>query len=170
MVGNVNTFKETKKTKQKVDNRLSKFNYKFDVYGDTWKLDANKSLNFKLLASLNLTKKFENNFRLALANYASEFSSSYVQYIYFYASKFFATGIKNKINETHITNYKALLSKSTEYHLGAIRAFLLDWHDREIEGIDIKVINLLLELKLSGNEKGKAVALGCCSGTVILAT
>ncbi|MEF1189522.1 site-specific integrase, partial [Vibrio parahaemolyticus] len=61
----------------------------------------------------------------------------------------------------HVVNFKSSLTKNTEYKLGSIRAFLLDWHDKEIYGVDKKVVGLLSALKISGNEKGKAVALGC---------
>lgn len=161
MVASKNTVKGSKIAKRKSDKRLSKANYEFDVYDDVWQLDANKSLNFELLASLSLDPKLENNFRLALADYACEFSSSYTDNLFRYCRWFFAVGVTNKINEEDVVNYKATLNKSTEYKLGYIRAFLLDWHDKEIKGIDKRAVELLNSLKLSGNEKGKAVALGC---------
>lgn len=149
------------KAKTKSDKRYSKANYEFDVYDDLWQLDANKSLNFELLAPLNLALKLEMNFRLALADYASEFSSSYALNIFMFSRLLFAIGVNDAIREQHIVNFKATLTKSTEYKLGYIRAFLLDWHDKEIKGVDKKTVDLLNSLKLSGNEKGKAVALGC---------
>jgi len=161
MVANANNLKEAKKAKRKSDKRLSKANYKFDVYGDVWQLDANLKLNLRLLTPLNLSSKFEQNFRKALADYASEFSSSYTYNIFNYAKNLFTTGVKDKINEVNIINYKASLNNSTEYKLGYIRAFILDWYDKEIQGVDKKTVELLASLKLSGNEKGKAVALGC---------
>jgi hypothetical protein len=161
MVASIKTVQGSIKTTPKSDNRLSKANYEFDVYDDFWQLDANKSLNFKLLCSLRLDPKFEHYFRSALADYACEFSSSYTDNLFRYCQWFFAVGVTSKINEEHLVNYKAKLNKSTEYKLGYIRAFLLDWHDKEIKGIDKKAVDLLNSLKLSGNEKGKAVALGC---------
>ena len=149
------------KAKTKSDKRRSKANYEFDVYDDVWKLDANHSLNFKLLAPLNLDSRFEINFKLALADYACEFSSHYARGIFDYTKALFTAGVKDTINESHIINYKATLTKSTEYKLGNIRAFLLDWFDKEIKGVDKKAVELLDSLKLSGNEKGRAVALGC---------
>jgi|TARA_R110001583_G_C5663055_1_gene409845 hypothetical protein len=161
MVARISTIKGSKRAKAKSDKRFSKANYEFDVYGDVWRLDANKSLNFELLASLNLEPKFENNFKLVLADYASEFSSSYAYNIFMFSRLLFAIGVTDTVREQHIVNFKATLNKSTEYKLGFIRAFLLDWYDKEITGIDNKTVELLTSLKLSGNEKGKAVALGC---------
>lgn len=150
-----------KKLKRKADIRLSKGNYEFDVYQDVWKLNVDYSLNFELLVPLKLAPKFESNFRLMLANYASEFSAGYVQAIYLYMRYLFAAGVKEVIREEHIINFRATLDKTTEWKLGQIRAFILDWHDREIAGIDKKVVQLLTSIKLKGTEKGKAVALGC---------
>lgn len=161
MVTNINKAKGSAKAQLKSDKRLSKANYEFEVNDDIWQLDANRSLNFELLTLLNLDPKFEKNFRLALADYACELSSSYTDNIFRYCRWLFAVGVTNKICEQHIVNYKATLSKSTEYKLGYLRAFILDWYDKEIKGVDKKVVELLSSLKLSGNEKGKAVALGC---------
>jgi hypothetical protein len=161
MTASINTIKGSRRAKRKSDKRLSKANYDFDVYDDFWQLDANKSLNFKLLTSLNLAPKFEHNFKLALADCASEFSSSYALNTFRYSRLLFAIGVTDAIREQHVVNFKATLNKSAEYKLGNIRAFLLDWHDKEIEGVDKKTVELLNSFKLSGNEKGKAVALGC---------
>lgn len=114
-----------------------------------------------MLVSLNLDLKFEMNFKLALAGYASEFSSSYALNIFIFSRLLFAIGVTEIIREVHVINFKATLNKSTEYKLGYIRAFLLDWYYKEIKGVDKKTVELLTSLKLSGNEKGKAVALGC---------
>jgi integrase len=161
MVASIKTVKGSIKTTRKSDKRLSKANYEFDVYDDFWQLDSNLKLNLMLLTPLNLSLKFELNFRKALADYASEFSSSYTYNIFNYAKNLFATGVKDKINEVHILNFKATLNKSTAYKLGYIRAFILDWYDKEIQGVDKKVVELLTSLRLAGNVKGKAVAIGC---------
>lgn len=149
------------KARKKSDKRLSKANYEFDVYDNLWQLDANKSLNFELLVPLKLDPKFLSNFKHALADYASEFSSSYALNIFMFSRLLFAIGVTESIQEQHIVNFKATLTKSTEYKLGYIRAFLLDWYDKEIKGVSKKTVELLNSIKLSGNEKGKAVALGC---------
>lgn len=161
MVAKANKFKGSVRARAKSDKRYSKANYEFDVYDDFWQLDASKSLNFELLSQLNLDPKFVINFKVALADYASEFSSSYALNIFMFSRLLFAFGVSDAIREQHVVNFKATLTKSTEYKLGYIKAFLLDWHDKEIKGVDRKTIALLNSLKLSGNEKGKAVALGC---------
>jgi hypothetical protein len=151
----------TVKPKLKSDIRTSKSNYEFDVYQDVWKLNADYSLNFKLLAPLHLAPIFEENFRLALADYASEFSSGYVTSIYVNIRHLFAIGVTARIREEHIINFKATLDKSKEWKLGQVRSFILDWYEKEILGVDKKAVDLLNSIKLAGAEKGKAVALGC---------
>jgi hypothetical protein len=156
-----NSPKNTKQFKPKTDIRSSKANYKFDVYADVWQLDANKSINLELLRPLGLNSNFEDNFKLVLGDYACEFSASYIVNIFIYTRKLLATGVKKTINEQHVINLKASLTKSTEYKLGYIRAFLLDWYDKGLKGVDKKAVELLGSTKFSGCEKGKAVAIGC---------
>ncbi|MDO6547337.1 site-specific integrase [Pseudoalteromonas carrageenovora] len=150
-----------KRPKRQSDKRETKANYEFDVYSDVWKLDANKSLNFRLLEPLDLNPQFESNFRRALADYACEFSASYVLNIFIFCRLLFRTGVRELVEEANIINFKATLKKENQYKLGYIRAFLLDWHDKNFKGIDKDAVELLTSLRLSGNTKGKAVALGC---------
>ena len=161
MVAKVKKVTRGRKAKHKTDKRLSKANYEFDVYSDRWRLDANLSLDFSRLDSLNIAPQFEKNFRLALADYACEFSSSYTYALFGFSRNLFALGVTVNLGEEHIINFKATLSKSTEYKLGYIRAFLLDWYDKGFKGVDKKTVDLLNSLILSGNETGKAVAIGC---------
>ena len=118
MTTTTNNIKNSSFSKRKSDIRLSKRNYEFNVYQDVWRLDADYSLNFSLLANLKLTPKFEINFRLALADYASEFSPGYVTSIYVNIRHLFAFGVTDKINEEHVINFKATLNKSKEWMLG----------------------------------------------------
>lgn len=150
-----------KKNTKKRDIRISKADYEFNVYDRVWELDVNYKINFDLLDDIGLSYNFKNNFKLVLADYASEFSSSYVLNIFYYCRKLFSFGVYDILNEKHIINYKATLSREFEYKLGCIRAFILDWKEKEIKGIDDKAVLLLNTLNLSGNKKGKAVALGC---------
>jgi hypothetical protein len=146
---------------RKSDLRSSKANYKFDVYSDDWELDANKKIRFRTMDSLSLEPKFLESFRLVLADYACEVSSSYTTLIFNGCKNFFSFGVRDVILESHLINYKASLGKEREYNLGFIRSFLLSWDERGLDGVDEKAIALLNSLKLSGNVKGKAVALGC---------
>jgi hypothetical protein len=151
----------SRKAKLKSDKRLSKVGYEFDVYQSVWRLTASKTLNTSLLAPLNLSPEFEESFLLVLADYACEFSSGYTSKTFTLCRKLFESGVSEKIEERHIANYKASLTKTQEHKLGSVRAFILDWYDKEIQGVSKKAVDLLKVLKLSGEEKGKAVATGC---------
>ena len=148
-------------SKKKSDIRTSKNNYEFDVYKDVWKINADYSLNLKLLSPLGLAPNFEEKFRLALADYASEFSAGYLSSIYINIRHLFSIGVTDMIREEHVINFKATLIKSKEWMLGQVRSFILDWYENESIGIDKKAVDLLNSIKLSGGDKGKSVALGC---------
>lgn len=149
----------SKKTKK--DIRHSKANYEFDIFEDIWRLDANTKINFGLLKALNLDSKFEESFRLVLADYACEFSAHYTNNLYRFCRWLFEFDVTDTVQESHILNYKASLDDETEYKLGYIRAFLLDWNYKGYKGVDKKAIELLSKLTIKGNVKGKAVAVGC---------
>jgi hypothetical protein len=161
MTTSTSSLKRSRKTEQKSDRRLSKMNYQFDVYDDLWWLDANYSINLRLLEPLNLGSKFVSSFKQALADYACEFSPSYIVGVYHCSRLFFATGVTDVILEQHIINYKATLDKNSEHKLGAIRAFLLDWYDKGLPGVDKKAVDLIESITLAGTVKGKAVSTGC---------
>ncbi|WP_417538283.1 site-specific integrase [Marinomonas sp.] len=146
---------------RKSDRRITKANYEFDVFSDYWELDANKKIYFRGMDSLSLAPDFLDCFKLALADYACELSASYTDNLFRYTKWFFSVGVTDRVLESHVIKYKASLDKENEYKLGYIRGFLLDWHEKEIGGIDAKAIELLNTLKISGNVKGRAVALGC---------
>ncbi|MEL0603828.1 site-specific integrase [Pseudoalteromonas undina] len=151
----------SKKPKYKSDLRSSKRNYPFNVNDDIWILDSSLKLNLALLEPFKLNEKFERNFRLVLADYASEFSPSYIHNIFNFSKHLFSMVKTEQIEESNIINYKATLSEEHEYKLGYIRAFLLDWHDKGIKGVKKEAVEYLKSIKLSGNNKGRAVAVGC---------
>ena len=140
----------------------SKAWYEFDINADIWQLDASVKINFKLLKDLSLESNFARSFRMVLADYVSEFSASHIVNIYSNTRKLLLhISAISEIDEACILNYKATLTEQTESKLGCIRAFLLDWSFKGYKGISKNAITLLKELSLKGNEKGKAVALGC---------
>jgi hypothetical protein len=56
-----------------------------------------------------------------------------------------------------LINYRAHLSKSTEWYLGTIRGFLRKWHDLAYAGISDEVIELLDGWVLKSNVKGDVI-------------
>ncbi|APD84787.1 hypothetical protein BM527_01040 [Alteromonas sp. Mex14] len=141
--------------------RFSKEGYEFDVASNKWQLNKSLHINLDVLASLNLFSNFEKNFRLMLADYASEFSASYLKNIFHLCIDLFVLGVTECVREKHIINFKSNLTPDNEWKLGYIRGFLVDWYDRGGIGVEHKATKLLNSLKLRGTTKGKAVATGC---------
>jgi integrase len=148
-------------SKPKSDKRISKAGYEFDVYEDQWQLTSSESLNLSLLNDHDLPNNFKESLKLTLADYAAQFSSTYAQNLLSHSRLLLLKGVTKQIEESHVINFKASLNKETEWKLGYIRAFLFDWYEKDKSFIDIRAIKLLESLIISGNTKGRAVALGC---------
>ena len=65
------------------------------------------------------------------------------------------------INVPIILDWKNKLGKEHEWYLGALKGFLLSWHEYGYYGVDKSVVSLLESFTLSGNEKGKSVLMRC---------
>lgn len=75
--------------------------------------------------------------------------------------EFVMTTNSNIIDKFVIINWKATLGKEREWHLGALKGFLLSWHEYGYYGVDKSVVSLLESFTLSGNDKGKSVLMRC---------
>ncbi|WP_255265307.1 site-specific integrase [Neisseria sicca] len=71
-----------------------------------------------------------------------------------------STRLEN-INVPIILDWKNKLGKDHEWYLGALKGFLLSWHEYGYYGVDESVALLLESFTLSGNNKGKAVLMRC---------
>ena len=61
------------------------------------------------------------------------------------------------ITEADLLNFRSSLSKPNEWYFSALRGPLLQWAAMGLPGVSIEAIKLLRQLRLKGNEKGKAV-------------
>lgn len=139
----------------------SKMGYEFNIYSDFWKLDGSLTLNWQLLDELYLDNSFKEGLRKTLAVYASETSAKYTHNIFTGIKSLLVTTNSRSLTLASVQNYLGTLDKQNEYKLGAIKAFILDWHERRFIGLDPEVPQFLEELVLKGNVKGKSVAKGC---------
>ncbi|ALQ53650.1 Phage integrase family protein [Pseudoalteromonas issachenkonii] len=140
--------------------RTSKMGYDFDVTQRTWKLDTSITLNWGLLPN-ECVLSFVVGYKEQMADYACELSASSCSIIF---NEILAMLRKTKsavLDLSTVQNYLGQLDSTNEYKLGAIRAFLLNWHDKEINGIDDKLAPWLEQITLKGMEKGVPVAKGC---------
>lgn len=143
------------------DIRLSKMGYKFDTNGEKWQLDNTFTLNWSLYDELNLEKPLLEGCRKTLAVFSAEMSANYVRNIFHYFKSLMLASDSKLLTVATIQNYLASLNKESEYKLGYLRAFILDWHYRGNEGVSDDVVNFLNSIKLKGNLKGKAVSKSC---------
>lgn len=153
---------ERKSSKQHIEenNRTCKMGYDFDLNEDTWKLDTSVKLNWKLLPG-NVDDEFLAGYKEQMADYACELSASTCSIIFQTMLAMLRTTEGVNLKLSTVQNYLSTLDSNSEYKLGSIRAFLLNWHDKDIGGIDPKLAPWLEQITLKGIAKGVPVAKGC---------
>lgn len=65
--------------------------------------------------------------------------------------------VDRAITSTDLLNYRAALSREKEWYLGHLRSVLKKWHALGYPGISDDAIALMNEIRIRGQEKGKAV-------------
>jgi integrase len=137
---------------------LSKDGYTFDPANRHWKLNKDVTVaaslpdNFDVAAALG--------FRSTLQRYAEEMSARHTENMSVRFHKFVRESECNEVSVTALMNWRAALGPEREWHLGGLKGFLLAWHDYGFSGISNDVVELLLGWRITGNEKGAAVASG----------
>ena len=135
---------------------LSKAGYLFCPDDEYWQLDKNIKIPVGSLRGL-LDDETEKGFFNTLIFYAINLSSSHVQNIFFRCLHFLRLVGGPHITDTMLINYRATLTKETEWYLGTIRGFLKKWHELGYEGISDDVIDLLDGWTIKGNIKGDVI-------------
>lgn len=143
------------------DLRITKMGYEFDLYSHKWKLDNSNVINWSLIDDLGLDSSTVIGMRKALAVFASELSAYYTINCFNWFKKILETTGATSLTVAVIQNYLGSLDKENEYKLGAVKAFILDWHEKGFTGVSDEVAKYLSQLKLRGNIKGKAVSKSC---------
>jgi len=121
-----------------------------------WRLDKDNNIHVaNILPSLQ--KSLREGFIKTLSHYAQTKSAgTTANYI-----KAFRAITKTHshfvISPTNLINYRSSLSTVSEGYLGAIRAFLITWHELGYLGVDDDVIDLLRSWSLKRGDLGDAV-------------
>lgn len=153
---------ERKSSKPQIESslRTCKMGYEFEVNDATWKLDTSVKLNWKLLP-VNVEREFLASYKEHMADYACELSASTCSIIFqeILAMLRNTGGVNLKLST--VQNYLSTLDSNSEYKLGSIRAFLLNWHDKGLAGVEPELARWLEQIKLKGMMKGVPVAKGC---------
>ncbi|WP_245637572.1 integrase [Eikenella halliae] len=140
--------------------RCSRDGYEFDENKNSWHISKDIKINFSN-AILSIDKKTLNGFRKALAVYAEKYSSYHTINMY---NRFHELVVNTQLKtiDTHtLLNWKTNLGKEREWHLGALKGFLLSWNEYGYYGVDKAVVSLLESFTLIGNDKGKSVLMRC---------
>ncbi len=145
---------------KKTEVRTSKLGYDFDVYDSKWRLDNSTVINWHLLPN-DCESIFIIGFKEQLADWACELSASSSRIVFSTMLSLLRKTGAVSLTLSAVQNYLSTLDSSNEYKLGSIRAFLLNWIDKKIEGIDPQLGSWLEQLTLKGMNKGVPVAKGC---------
>lgn len=140
--------------------RTSKLGYDFNIGDSVWTLDNSIKINWNLLPD-NVEPGFLYNYKQQMADYATELSASSCSIIFNEILALLRKTSGANLKLSTVQNYLATLEEDSQWKLGSIRAFLLNWHDKELGGIDPKLAPWLEKLTLKGVAKGVPVAKGC---------
>lgn len=140
--------------------RTSKLGYDFDVCDSKWRLDNSTVIHWHLLPN-DCEAIFIHGFKEQLADWACELSPSSCLVVFSTILSLLRKTGSVSLTLSAVQNYLSMLDSSNEYKLGSIRAFLLNWIDKKIKGIDPKLGSWLEQLTLKGMNKGVPVAKGC---------
>lgn len=140
--------------------RTSKMGYDFDDSDNVWILDNTIKINWKLLPE-DINPKFIKGYKEQMGDYAEELSASTCKIIFSQILEMLRKTEEKEITISTVQNYLSKLDDRSEWKLGSIRAFLLNWIDKKIGGIDPKVESFLEEITLKGIIKGVPVSNGC---------
>lgn len=140
--------------------KTSRDGYSFDINANTWTLNKDTVISFQKEV-LEIEAVTLDGLRKALSRYAEESSAKHTQNMYHRFQRMVRdTGCK-KVDEHVVRNWRAMLDDEREWYLGALRGFLISWHDYGYKGISSEVVNVLEKMRLAGNQKGVAIANRC---------
>ncbi len=140
--------------------KSSRDGYSFDVNSNKWRLNKDVTISFQSEV-LGLEAETLDGFRKALARYAEESSAKHAMNMYHRFQRMVRDTECLNIDEHVIRNWRGMLDDEHEWYLGALRGFLISWHDYGYIGISSQVVKVLEKMRLSGNKKGVAIANRC---------
>ncbi len=155
----MNTGHEAKKSQPLDSMAISKDGYAFNTLDAYWKLS--KDVTVSLGYAESLRSAAQTGFRLALQRYAEEMSAHYTENMAILFKRYLRDTGADGVTSKDLLNWRAMLGDELQWKLGALRTFLIAWHEYGFAGISGDVADLLDSWRIRGNEKGQAVALSC---------
>lgn len=140
--------------------KVSRDGYSFVFNENKWVLNKDVTISFQKEV-LDLEDVTHSGFRKALARYAEELSAKHTMNMYNRFQRLVRDTECKSIDEYVIRNWRGMLDDEHEWYLGALRGFLISWYDYGYKGISSQVVKVLEGMRLSGNQKGVAIANRC---------
>jgi hypothetical protein len=140
--------------------KTSRDGYSFDIKTDKWILNKDTTISFQR-EILTLKTTTHEGFRKSLARYAEESSAKHTLNMYHRFQRMVRDTGCEEIDEMVIRNWRSMLDEEHEWYLGALRGFLISWHDYGYNGISSQVVTVLERMRIRGNQKGVAIANRC---------
>ena len=140
--------------------KYSRDGYAFDQDSYLWRLNKDVTISFQEEV-LSLNSEVLQGFKNTLSRYAEELSAKHTSNMYHRFQKFIRDTKCEEIDVNSILNWRSQLDDTSEWNLGALRGFLISWHDFGYYGVSKKVVNLLNRMTLKCNLRGLAVSNRC---------
>lgn len=143
-------------TDNETPHHFSRAGYRFSEDEPVWVLDKNTRLYVGKVLGL-LGPEFHRGFVSTLSYYARSVSSSHARSICDRAYIMLRDTCCSQITTQSLINYRATLTRETEWYMSTLRGFFYKWRDLGHPGIGVDVIDLLDSWTLKGNIVGDAV-------------
>lgn len=142
---------------------ITKNGYAFDPNLDIWFFNDITNTHRFIFSELHIQHDIlfglKRTFMWYLENYSQRHSINMftrLKHLLNYLYKLSKNEI-DEINSTNLINYKSTLDKHHEWYLGTLSGFLKKWYEMGFAGVSRDAYKYLDEIKLKGNQKGKAV-------------
>lgn len=137
----------------------------FDPTSLSWRLSRDRVLSLSWVVNC-LSGEILESYIKVLLFYAETKSAAHTVNINNHFRNFIQFNLKTDnplklITPDHVINYRSTLSSKHEYYLGVLRGFFNVWLKQGYLGVSPEVSSFFKEIRIKGNEKGKAIQTLC---------
>jgi len=134
----------------------SRAGYWFNEDDPVWNLDKDNKVYLHRIFKF-LPDEAKHGFISTLTNYAKTMAGATTTIAFESFFVMLRDTKPKKIDTIALLNWRAKLTRETEWHLGVVRVFLYRWHDLGYQGVGDDVVELLKGWTIKGSIKGDAV-------------
>lgn len=153
----VQTKQETYECAAESGARRTAGGFHYLLSSDHWNVSNGVNFNFKVHRNLQHLLEYKE----VLAGLLETHSASYCGNIHSFTRDYIKHTGRDVFSIAGLSEYRAYLGPSGEHRLGHIKAFLLLWEAWGYPGIGQDLSEWLVEQKIKGNVKGRAVRTDC---------